>query len=337
MLLRATLFAAALVLVLPAQNAWAWGSSGHRMIGEVAMRNLPAEVPAFLVRPDTIARIGELSREPDRSRDSGTPHDADLNPAHFVDMGDDMTVAGAIPLAALPATREDYDTALRSHGSDEYKVGYLPYAIMEGYQQLVKDFAYWRVDVAAQRAAAPADKAWLKRDQATREMLIVRDLGYWAHFVGDASQPMHVSIHYDGWGNFPNPQGYPAQKGLHFQFEGPFVRANVREADMQALMPALMPSNGTIQEWVSTYLHTTATQVVPLYELARVHPFDGSDAAEKSFVVRRLVAGAATLRDMVALAWRQSEDGRIGFSPPLTVRDIEAHGLPSLNILRGDD
>ena len=36
--------------------------------------------------------------------------------------------------------------ALRAAGTDEYRAGYLPYAIIDGWQQLVMDFAYWRAD-----------------------------------------------------------------------------------------------------------------------------------------------------------------------------------------------
>jgi hypothetical protein len=45
---------------------------------------------------------------------------------------DDQT-AFWVPIKPLPATREAYDTALRANGSDEYKAGYLPYSIVDGW------------------------------------------------------------------------------------------------------------------------------------------------------------------------------------------------------------
>ena len=42
----------------------------------------------------------------------------------------------------------------RAVGRTQYSAGYLPYSIVDGWQQLVKDLAYWRVDVAATEAAA---------------------------------------------------------------------------------------------------------------------------------------------------------------------------------------
>ena len=121
------------------------------MIGRAAIETLPRDLPAFLRSAAAAAAVGELAREPDRSREAGKAHDADRDPGHFVDGGDDGKIGGVPPLGALPATREDYDTALRAAGVDSWKMGYLPYSIVEDWQQLAKDFAYWRADDAAAR------------------------------------------------------------------------------------------------------------------------------------------------------------------------------------------
>ncbi len=171
-------------------QVWAWGATGHRDIGELAIEALPAELPAFLRTPEIAQAVGELAREPDRARGAGQPHDTDLDPGHFVDLDDAGRVNGGPLLGSLPATREAYDGDLRVAGSDATRSGYLPYSIADGYQQLAKDFAYWRVETAALLTTkAPDDRAWIARDLKLREALIVRDLGYWAHFVGDGSQP----------------------------------------------------------------------------------------------------------------------------------------------------
>lgn len=321
-----------LMTAIPA-TAFAWGPDGHRMLGEIAMRNLPADLPAFLQTGDAVWQIGELSREPDRSRNSGDPHDADLNPAHFVDVSDDLTIGG-IPLNALPSTREEYDTALRAHGTDDYKMGYLPYAIAEGFQQLTKDFAYWRADAAgAKFAKTGKERDWLQRDQKLRELLIMRDLGTWSHFVEDASQPMHASVHYDGWGDFPNPDDYPNQKGLHIQFEDAFVHDNVREADIQAALPTPQDVTGDILAWTSAYLAHTQVEVVPLYEMAKHEPFNGHDPQEKTFAVERLAAGAAALRDLITAAWERSASAQLGW-PLVNLSDIETGKVDAYPILR---
>lgn len=328
-----TLLIAALVSAIPA-TAYAWGPDGHRMLGETAMRHLPAALPAFLHSDEAIWQIGQLSREPDRSRNAGNPHDADLNPAHFVDVGDDLTIGGAVPLSALPPTRADYAAVLRTHGTDDYKMGYLPYAIAEGWQQVVKDFAYWRADAAGETfAKSDKARAWLAQDRKLRELIAIRDIGYWAHFVEDASQPMHASVHYDGWGDFPNPNGYPNQKGLHLQFEDAFVHDNVSDADIEAALPAPQPVTGDILAWTGSYLARTQSQVMPMFEMAKREPFNGHDAAEKAFAVERLAAGAAALRDLVSAAWIESAKAQLGY-PLVSVSDMESGKADAYTVLQ---
>ena len=47
---------------------------------------------------------------------------------------------------------------------------------------------------------------------------------------------MHVSVHFNGWGDYPNQQGYTTSKKLHAYFEGAFVR--YENFDTQFKMPA---------------------------------------------------------------------------------------------------
>lgn len=72
-----------------------------------------------------------------------------------------------------------------------------------------KDFGiWWALSVGLATAASDADQAYFRDQLHLRQMLIIRDIGYWSHFVADASQPMHVSVHFNGWGHYPNPNGY---------------------------------------------------------------------------------------------------------------------------------
>ena len=147
--------------------------------------------------------IAVLGRELDRTKGAGDPHDKERDAGHFVSLDDAGLVAGVLALDALPTTREAYDSALRDDGkTTQYNVGYLPLAIVDGWQQLVKNFAYWRAaSVGGRTALDPADRAWFDAGRQRRERLVIRDLGVWSHYVADASQPMHVSIHFDGWGS----------------------------------------------------------------------------------------------------------------------------------------
>jgi hypothetical protein len=319
----------AMLLAAMPVPALAWGGAGHVMIGEVAARNFPVEIPPFLRTPTAVKQIGLMAMEPDISRNAGQPHDGDSDPGHFLDVSDDGSILGGPKLSALPDTRRDYDTALRAVNSDEYRAGFLPYAIMDGWQQLVKDFALLRRDMAAQKfskkfAMTPEEKKGYARAQAVRQILTLRDLGVWAHYVGDASQPMHASVHYNGWGEGANPEGFVVTPGLHAKFESDFVNANIKEQDVAAALRPTSACGCTIQQRVQAYLAATQAQVIPVYRLEKAGAFDAATPQAKAFAVARLAEGAAMLRDMVTDAWAAAGEATLGYKIKESVADIEA-------------
>jgi hypothetical protein len=315
---------------------FAWGSSGHRMLGEAAIRALPAEVPAFLRAPQAALDVGELSREPDRLKGSGKLHDADRDPGHFIDLDLDGKVLGGPPMLPLAATRADYETQLRAAGLDEWKTGYLPYSIIDRWQQLVTDFAYWRVLQAAEANPAwKAHKAWFTADRVRREALILKDLGELSHFVGDGSQPLHVTSHFNGWGDGPNPNGYSTAK-LHGPFESDLVQATVQPAAIAAKVAPLKLCGCTIEQRVSAYLTATGQQVVPFYEMEKAGGLKPGDPRGTAFAVERIAAGASELRDVIVEAWRASASRTIGWKP-VAVQDVLAGKVDPYPALYGID
>jgi hypothetical protein len=263
-------------------------------------------------------------------------HDADRDPAHFLDLGDDGRVLGGPALAALPGTREGFDSDLRDVGADSWRAGYLPYSIIDGWQQLSKDFAYWRAEQAAvANLGVGPHRTWLAADAARRETLILRDLGVLAHYVGDGSQPLHVTAHFNGWGPGPNPQGF-TQDRLHAMFEGALVRRYVDEAAVRAEMRPYHDCQCLIAQRTAAFLAATSAQVVPLYELQKLGAFGGGDARGRAFTAARLAAGADELRDMVVDAWRASASGEIGY-PAVRVADVVAGKIDPYDSLYGLD
>ena len=318
-------------------QALAWGSSGHRMIGEAAIRSLPAELPPFLRSAASAMAVGELSREPDRSRSSGRTHDSDRDPGHFIDGGDDGKVAGVLPLGALPPTREEYETALRGAATNSWKMGYLPYSIIADWQQLAKDFAYWRVDDAGGRHTSdPKHRAWLEQDRLRRESQILVDIGLLSHFVGDGSMPLHVSIHYNGWGAFPDPGGYTEEK-VHVPWEGPYTRQVVTMDGLRAAMTPFHDCDCPIEQRVGAYLAGDLATVIPFYQLEKAGAFKPGVASGADFTTGRVAAGASELRDEIVLAWRASAAGKVGYQPELSVGDVESGRVDPYASLYGDD
>ena len=326
----------ALVLVLLAEMttvAGAWGAKGHRIINGDAIVALPPSLPVFVRSPDAATTIAALGPEPDRLKGAGTAWDDDLDPGHYLDLDDDGTVAAVVPLATLPPTREAYDTALRSghdndgHPSDQYRAGYLPYSIVEGWQQIVKDFAIWRVDTYGEAHATGDARAVFTADRMMRETLTLRDIGYWGHFVGDGSQPLHVSVHFNGWGNYPNPHGYTQSHDIHANFETAFVNAHASAALVQSRIGPYVPSTQPIFARVSAYLATTGSGVPTVYQLAAAGAFDAGTPAGINFMLDRLAAGAEMMRDAIADAYVAAADEKVGY-PGVSVRDVESGTVP---------
>lgn len=327
-------FVAALAVVPSA--ALAWGNTGHRLIGEAAVRALPADLPAFLRTPQAARDVGELSREPDRAKGAGKAYDNDYSPAHFVDLGDDDRILGGPTLAALPATREEYDSALRAVGQDSWKAGYLPYAIVDAYENLAHDFAYWRVLKAAE--ANPkwaAHRAWFTQDRKRREGLILASMGRLSHMVGDGSQPLHVTVHFNGWGDYPNPNGYSTAR-LHAPFESDLVQAAVNPAEVQARVAPFHSCHCPAPARVAAYLTATGRLVTPFYELVKAGGLEPGDPRGPAFATQQLAAGASELRDLTVEAWRASGAQTVGWKP-VAVADVEAGKVDPYPALYGVD
>ena len=336
-MLRSTIALALCATLLGSSSALAWGAAGHRLVGSLAMRALPLEVPEFLRKLEPARQVGEVAREPDRLKGAGQPYDADDAAAHRVDVGDDLKIARGPSLSALPPSREVYDTALRASMSNQYRAGYLPYAIMDAWQQVVMDFAYWRADVAGFKYAKTSpERTWFLQDQWIREGMMTRDLGYLAHFVGDGSEPLNVSVHSDGWGDYPNPLSFSNAKGLHALVDSVVARSRIAEKDVTPYLTTYRDCRCTIQRRTADYLTATQEFVVRLYQIEKSDGFAGNSENSKIFVARRLAAGASELRDMIVDAWHRSAEISIG-SPPIEVRDLESGEINGYDALRGTD
>jgi hypothetical protein len=330
-----------LAAAMTAAPTLAWGTTGHREINLDAARSLPATLPAFLRTPEAIAEIAALGPEEDRLKGSGDSWDRDNDPGHFADVGDDGTIFGA-HLDALPANMSAYTKTLAAAGSDPYRAGFLPYTIADGWEQVREDFAYWRAfDYLATHAAA-GDRAAYAAARDLRQDLILRDIGVWGHFVGDGSQPLHVTVHFNGWGNYPNPNNYTMEK-IHSPFEGSFVRDHVTADAVEQLLSAAPPapptsllSNDQILAMTGSYLKTTAANVPKVYDIWKTGGFQNGSPEAVAFATARVADGARELRNLIVLAWDNSQYASIGY-PPIAVRDIISGAvIPAPGAFGGD-
>ena len=137
---------------------------------------------------------------------------------------------------------------------------------------------------------------------------------------------MHISIHFNGWGNHPNPNGYTTAP-IHSAFEGAFVRNFIDFSVVaQQMRPYTDRGVATMEQRVPLYLAETLAQVIPTYQAAKDSGNDNyanARPAEMAIVLKQLAAGASELRDEIVDAWRQSAFITVGF-PLVQVSEVEA-------------
>jgi hypothetical protein len=274
---------------------------------------------------------GNTQRD-DAATDSAREHPVALqHSASFASAEEQRTVT--VTLVAMAGV-----TAALTLHEVAHAAGWLPYAIMDGYQQLVRDFATWRVLYAAEgRERDPGKRAWYREDRVRREALILRDMGYLGHYVGDGSQPHHTTIHYNGWNrDTPNPQGFTTSRQTHGAFEGAFTNRVARLDAVEAAMAAPALEGFELRARVPAYLRATLAEVTPFYVLEKAGGFRDSDARGGAFATARLAAGASELRDLFILAWRDSADDSIGW-PAVKVNEVEAGTADPWLAMYGED
>ena len=291
---------AAAVLLLPmlcVQQSFAWGMDGHMLINRLAALNLPSDMPAFIRSGEAVDAMAYYGPEPDRWR---SPNEPELNaaqaPEHFIDL-EYADLAGP-----LPRHRYDYVRALAAAQAKHpdvqltpEKVGLQPYVTTEVYERLQSALREYRALVAANKDTKPV------------ECEITFLAGWLGHYVADGSMPLHTSIQYNGWVG-PNPNGYTTEHHIHSLFESEYVHANVKPADVAALVAAgkVQTLRDVFDDYMA-YLRHSNTLVEKTYKLEKAGAFAGAGTPEgKTFVDQQLAAGAIELRNMIYTAWVKS-------------------------------
>ncbi len=301
-LLRAAA-ALALVPILFVQQSAAWGNDGHRMINRLAAAALPPDVPDFLRSPAALDAMEYFGPEPDRWKSPAEPElSAAGSPEHYIDLEYADLIGGP-----LPRKRYDFIRALafaqKSHPDlplSPESVGLQPYAATENYERLKSAMRSYR-ELAAEH-----------KDTRAVQSEIVYTAGILGHFVADASQPLHVTIQFNGWTG-PNPSGYTTEHKIHAQFESQFVGSNGANIDGSKEVASLIPAKPTLlgdvfDDYIK-YLRHSNSLVGETYKLEKAGAFNGAGTpAGRAFVDERLAAGASKLRDMIYTAWIRSAD-----------------------------
>lgn len=280
---------------VPVEPPLRWGADGHQMAGLAAASALPEEVPAFF--RDSARRLAYLNPEPDRWRNRELREmDQAWSFDHYVDLEN-------LPAGALDAPdRWTYLRLLYEAGLErpERDGGFLPFRMVEMYQRLVTEWRLWRAETD------PELRRWI-------EERILNDAGVLGHYVTDASNPHHTSIHHNGWAEgAPNPNGYTTARDFHGRFESAFVRAHVGFEDVRSRVPGNPRSvAGAARAAMLEHVRSSHAHLETLYRLEKEVGFDPQGPLRpetRDFAADRLAAGAYMLRDLWWSAWLESAE-----------------------------
>jgi hypothetical protein len=282
-----------LLLLLVASPLLAWGEKGHLIVNEAAVRTLPNDMPTFFYK--AFSQLVWLGPDPDRWRGAGDAEDGVNAPDHFLDYE-------YVSALQLPRDRYRFNDllvksgTLRRYGIYSSTAGFLPYRIAEVSERLTNEWRLWRASVPGS----------LDRDAV--EQNIIRDAGILGHYVGDAAQPLHATINYNGW-ILPNPNGYANDCTIHSRFETNFVS----RVDIADVLPKVAPAPALRTNYFGTameILQKSNQEVELLYRIDHDGGFNLFGPVQRSgldFTARRLAIGASMLRDFWWSTWKASE------------------------------
>ncbi|MEE8409065.1 MAG: hypothetical protein V3T05_05630 [Myxococcota bacterium] len=203
---------AAVVVVLEAAPAGAWGERGHDIVTQVAVRlaiersgGNPALATPLLARS---GMLGHLSNVPDIVWRAASPEVIEANgPTHYVALDQLAPAPLSMTLASLPIPYATAAAATRTRGHDlATQTGTAPWRV----EQLAL-----LLEQAWRRVAAIEKPTRDSLEEPVNEALLYA--GLLSHFIADLANPDHTGSDFDGW--------HIKQGGLHDYFESKLVDA----------------------------------------------------------------------------------------------------------------
>jgi hypothetical protein len=319
---RFSLLVFALACSLFSFNVSAWDYEGHRLVNQLALASLPTNFPACVHDPANAERVAFLAGEPDRWRNTPDLPLKHLNgPDHYIDL-EQLNDYGLKP-ESLPMFRYDFIGELaniRKQHPDKFPavtaknedhtrelVGLLPWAITENYSKVKSGFSYLKA--FQQHGGTPDEIANAQAD-------ILYIMGVMGHYAGDASQPLHTTVHHHGWVG-ENPNHYSTNGSIHAFIDGFFKKdAAALFADAKPkLRPAQVinvdgkPADAPqLFRFILNFLAEQQKQVEPLYKLDKEHKLNGQASEGKAFLEAQILKSAQLLGDIWYSAWQQAPE-----------------------------
>jgi hypothetical protein len=305
-------------------KAQAWDYSGHYVINQLALASLPTNFPAFVLAQAQRDRIAFLSGEPDRWRNNNDLSLRNANgPDHYIDLEElklcDLTPDQLPPLRytfvglfaqARAAHPDRFDPINPDSDQDQTRelTGFLPWTIAEYTDKLESCFSYLKTFERA--GGTPTEISNAQAD-------VVYVMGVMGHFVGDGAQPLHTTIHFNGWVG-ENPHGYTTSRSFHSWIDGGYFH-KIGEPQYDKLVGQIQPAQAVgvagrpdgLFRVVVAYLEEQNKLVEPLYQMEKDGKLSGDGeqgAAGRAFLEGQLVKGAQMLGNIWYTAWQNSPE-----------------------------
>ncbi len=278
-----------------------WGARGHQSANRAAVKLIPEDGPVFLREyEDWIAKTGPV---PDSWRGSSEPYSKifeDPNHGWFKEQFAFMT---SIPRSRYEFVLRLYDEYLRIKDKDPERAaltnvrwtGTMPYAAMENYDRMKSAMRLYRRAIADKSP----DAQYLAQD-------IAFYMGWLGHYTADGAQPLHDTIHHDGWLG-ANPKQYTTDPRVHGRFESSFVELiQLTDSDLMPMMdkPKVLADPFAA---ILAHLDDASTHVEEVYILDKSGALaDKTNESAARLVKSQLAKAASLLRDLAYTAWIES-------------------------------
>jgi hypothetical protein len=299
-----------------------WDYEAHRVINQLALASLPADFPAFVRPSEAQERVAFLGGEPDRWRNTPDLLLRHFNgPDHYFDVEDleplHLTVDSLSHfryefMAQLALARVTYATNLppldNARNTDKTRelAGFLPWTMAEYYSKLKSQFSCLK---EFEENGTPEEIA-----NARQDTLYI--MGVMGHFVGDATQPLHTTKHYNGWvGN--NPKDYTTSRNFHALIDGGYLNKTGLSLDelrkqLQTAQPLRTGSanskNDDLFADLTKFMLEQNKLVEPLYQMEKEGKFTGEGETGlqgRAMLSSQLVKAGQMLGNLWLTAWQQ--------------------------------
>jgi len=269
-------------------SAFAWWTEGHECIVEAAASVLPQDMAAFFRQG--ARTIGASAMDPDLWTDKNL---LGLSAAeagnHFFDI--EMLEGGEAPV-----TRPGFIGLCRVLKLEPEKVGTLPYAVQEWQTRLAIAFAEHR--------------KWPQSEAVKAKVFYVA--GVLSHYTGDACQPLHCTVHYDGR---LRADGSSPRSGIHFKMDSLPGRAGLKPEELTrgVKVAAVKDAFAAAMETITRSGKLSAR----VYELeAKLPPAGGAPTGAVPDDVRKLAVDCCTEGTRLTAtlwysAWVDSKDVKL--------------------------